>query len=210
MGLLDELRAKAAEREAEELANSSLYRFTEADLDLAAESLHLEEVKEEAAELIVEGKKSGTFLQKQYSLFSCPTLIIYIQGPKLSLPSKDIETSWLEYFSPAFLSTRKLGYRGELSPTATSLIAEIASTPQKLYTDKDWHKALLGKLLAEGVTLNKGKVASPDLVKATLKGYWTDLEEWLAANNYSSIKVWEEVAKQTLIDTPLTLNDLDW
>lgn len=133
---------------------------------------------------LLHGSKKGSFLTKQYPIFSTSHFIIYLQGvlptvAKAASPESLIE----EAFKSA--NSRLLG-RKDFSNDLKITINNIIAQKDLLYSNKDAHTSILRILLEHGLQLDKAKVANRAAVLTTIDNYLADLVNFLVAEGYSS------------------------
>lgn len=128
--------------------------------------------------------KKGSFLTKQYPIFSTSHFIIYLQGV---LPAVANATNPDELIAEAFkcANSRILG-RKDFPPLLKIDINKIIEHKSKLYTDKAFHTSILQTLLERGLVLDKAKVANRAAVLSTIDTYLADLVNFLLSENFNS------------------------
>ena len=143
------------------------------------------------------------FLTKQFTLWSCPALTIYLQGVH-TFPSSTPQAE-LVYAAFASSTARRI-HKGALTATAAT-IEDIAKNKTLLYTNKEWHMNAVRSLLEGGMRLEVTKVAHKPTVEASIEAYMDALAEFLTASGYDSPEAYL-AAKAATTDNILTLEGL--
>ena len=131
------------------------------------------------------------FLLTQFQLLATPYFVIYLQGKKGSSLALLTNPTESELLSLAFQEAifRRVGRN--VPPDITKLLPEIEKNKAKFYTDKEWHKAILIKLMeSHTLPIVKDFTATRSYPLAAIESYLNSLAAYLVSNNISSVEEW--------------------
>ena len=131
------------------------------------------------------------FLLTQFQLLATPYFVIYLQGKKgssLALLTNPTESELLALaFQEAIF--RRVGRN--VPDSITKLLPEIEKNKAKFYTDKEWHKAILIKLMElHTLPIVKDFTATRSYPMTAIESYLNSLAAYLVSNNISSVEEW--------------------
>lgn len=137
------------------------------------------------------GRTDSSFLLTQFQLLATPYFVIYLQGKKgssLALLTNPTESELLALaFHEAIF--RRVGRN--VPTTITGLLPHIETNKAKFYSDKEWHKAILIKLIeSHSLPIVKDLTATRAYPLAAIESYLTALASYLVSNNISSVEEW--------------------
>lgn len=159
-------------------------------------------------------KKGGTFLTKQFPLFTTSISLVYLQGV---LP---IQPDWTLANFLAHAKVRTVGsplWRAS-NPTFTqSHLATLKSIKAKLYSPegKTSQLDLINRLLEAGGTIDPAKALSRANALASLDSYLEYLEIFLTREGFDDPNKWlaSKTGSGLTIGSPLTqsqISEMDW
>lgn len=159
-------------------------------------------------------KKGGTFLTKQFPLFTTSISLVYLQGV---LP---IQPDWTLANFLAHAKVRTVGsplWRAS-NPTLTqSHLATLKSIKAKLYSPegKASQLELINNLLEAGGTIDPAKALSKSNALASLDSYLEYLEIFLTREGFDDPNKWlaSKTGSGLTIGSPLTqsqISEMDW
>ena len=132
----------------------------------------------------------SSFLYRQFPIFSCPKLTVYIQGvlPASALTLADCQP---------YLKIRLIGAK-PATQEADSLLALALINSRELAKGKGFysnlgrsqHLELVNLLIQAGVAVDPTKALSKANAEASLDAYLTALAEFLTDSGYSDPDVW--------------------
>lgn len=159
-------------------------------------------------------KKGGTFLTKQFPLFTTSISLVYLQGV---LP---IQPDWTLANFLAHAKVRTVGspqWREANSPLTSAHLATLKSIKAKLYSPegKASQLDLINRLLEAGGTIDPAKALSRANALASLDSYLEYLEIFLTREGFDDPNKWlaSKTGSGLTIGSPLTqsqIADMDW
>lgn len=159
-------------------------------------------------------KKGGTFLTKQFPLFTTSISLVYLQGV---LP---IQPDWTLANFLAHAKVRTVGspqWRETNSSLTSAHLATLKSIKAKLYSPegKVSQLDLINRLLEAGGTIDPAKALSRANALASLDSYLEYLEIFLTREGFDDPNKWlaSKTGSGLTIGSPLTqsqIADMDW
>ncbi|HCI2654972.1 TPA: hypothetical protein NOS66_004873 [Pseudomonas aeruginosa] len=159
-------------------------------------------------------KKGGTFLTKQFPLFTTSISLVYLQGV---LP---IQPDWTLANFLAHAKVRTVGspqWREANSSLTSAHLATLKSIKAKLYSPegKASQLDLINRLLEAGGTIDPAKALSRANALASLDSYLEYLEIFLTREGFDDPNKWlaSKTGSGLTLGSPLTqsqIDEMDW
>lgn len=180
-----------------EAINKELGIPSEADASAIEEALQLS--KTPATKLV------GSFLTKQFTLFSLPIVSVYLQGV---LPSAALN-SFEEAIKHAKVRPINNPTRKALPEKTEPLIANIKTNFSRLYSaqGKEWHLAVVKEAMSLGLKVDPSKCLKKESAIKAFEAYQSALIDFLIAENYSTPE--DYLARNKEASQDFSLTDLE-
>lgn len=129
-------------------------------------------------------KLVGSFLTKQFTLFSLPIVSVYLQGV---LPSEALN-SFEEAIKHAKVRPINNPTRKALPTKTEPLIANIKTNFSRLYSaqSKEWHLAIVKEAMSLGLKVDPSKCLKKESAIKAFEAYQSALIDFLIAEGYST------------------------
>lgn len=150
-------------------------------------------------------KRSTSFANKQFQLFTLPVASVYLKGMMPTLP---LDCSLAQALSQALVRPLGGAPHRELATHTVTLLREDAS---KLYSaeGKEMQLDLVNRMISEGLKPIQSKCLSKSNALAVLEEFNAGRKQHLESLGHSTLADYASTQEGTSFE-PLDLNNLDW